>query len=412
LAEEFATAFGIGLGAGTAYSALGEYARLGILYAKWKSLGKAMSYRKIAEVLQALLSAEKSSITGLSAKGSVDTIVEFIDKTLDLAWMIDEGMASQLFMQMIQQSVAYAIHSSHAGAIGTIGNVYSGSMYIHSSEASQIGSNIDYFDRSLRGFLSAEVGLNKPSLAFELVRGGNTRLDEMYRTVMRSMDTFIDEWNDLALNYYRQYHTMCRERFADAVKLKENVTDRAYSLLEQIGNEHMARISEQLDTLEGAKAWWDAGLMSDDELKNIAIRVNLERGASEGNYDDYKSTIISAITSATTEWDAKITQALGDLTDNETKYNILIKSIFNEMFTSVTSFAEMIVGLVNQSIEDVNAYRNSAVEIEVKSQFTITPTEVYELEIYVDCMAVISEVPPPITENLCVIEVTYTIQVV
>jgi len=381
-----AAGLGMGVGLGVGFGVLSEYARLGILWAKWKGWGKNIAPNIIASCLQGIVDAEKDEVSGLSGKGAVDTIVSFMDKTLDLAWAIDESIATQMFVQMIQQSIAYAIHSSHAGSIGTIGNVYSGSMFLSGAQASSIGSNADYFDSYLRGFLSAEVGLNKPTLAFDLVRGANQRIGEIFGAMMRNMDAFLDEWNDLALSYYRQYHTMARERFASAITMKESATDRAYSLLEQVANEHMARISEQLDTLEGAKAWFDGGLMTEDELKDIAIRVDLERGASEDNYDEYNTDIVGAITNAVSTWDAKITQALGDLTDNETKYNLLIRSIFSEMFNKVSSFAEMIVGLVQKSIDDTNAYRNSKMEIATQSQFTITPYEIYEVEVYVDSM--------------------------
>jgi len=370
-----------GLGIGTGYSVLSEYLRLGILWKKWKSLPLQMKTAKIAEALQSILDAEKNTVSGLSTKGAVDAIHNFIDRTLDFAWMADESIANQMFIQMIQQSIAYAIHSSHAGAIGTIGNVYSGSTYLSSGEASTIGENVDYFDRNLRGFFSAEVGQNIPTLTFNLVRGANRRIGDIYGAVMRNMDSFLTEWNDLALSYYRHYHTMARERFADAIKMKETATDRAYGLLEQVANEHLARISEQLDTLEGAKAWWDAGLMSDDDLEQIAIRIDLERGASEGNYDEYKTDIADAINLAIVTWDAKITQALGDLTDNETKYNVLIRSIFDMMFTQVTDFAEMVTALCQTAVEDVCAYRNVGKGVAISSEYETVPYPMYWLRI-------------------------------
>jgi len=143
----------------------------------------------------------------------------------------------------------------------------------------------------------------------------------------------------------------------------------------------MARISEQLDTLEGAKAWWDAGLISDDELRDIAIRTNLEREASEGNYDEYKTDIIDAITSAIGTWDAKITQAIGDLHDNEAKYSLLIKDIFGVLFDDVTTFTESLVGFLDDTISDVCAYRNTGKAINVEQAIIgIYPT-LYMLEV-------------------------------
>ena len=369
-----------GMGLGVGYGILSEYARYGLLWAKWKAMKESGRW-KIGEVMQSLLSAEKDEVTGLSTKGQVDTIVEFIDKTLDFAGITSESIATQMFVQMIQQSIAYAIHSSHAGSIGTVGNVYSGSTYLSGAETQSISSFVEFSDRQLKAFLSAEVGQNIPTLSFGLMRGANRRLEEMYRAIIRDVDSLLTEWNDLALGYYRHYHSMTRTRLANSIEMKETVTERAYSLLEQVGNEHLARISEQLDTLEGAKAWFDAGLMSVDELKDIAIRLDLERGASEGNYDDYKTDITGAISTAIVDWDAKITQALGDMTDNETKYSVLIKSIFGTLFTNVSGFAQAVVDMVDTSIQDVCAYRNvnKAVDVglvtELGIQEPFLPTE-------------------------------------
>jgi len=374
--------FAGGLGIGIGYGILSEYARYGITWAKWKAM-KESGRNKIAEVLQALLTAEKDDVTGLSTKGQVDTIVDFIDKTLDFAGIVDESIATQMFVQMIQQSIAYAIHSSHAGSIGTVGNVYSGSMYLGSAEATSIGQYYDYVDRYSRGFLSAEVGQNLPTLAFSLLRGGDRRIEELYRSLLRDMDTLISEWNDLALMYYRHFHTMARSRFERSIEMKENLTERAYSLLEQVGNEHLARISEQLDTLEGARAWFDAGLMSSDELKDIAIRLNIERGASEGNYDDYKADIITAIGDGTKEWDAKITQALNDLKENETRYMYLIRSIFDVLFTDMTEFVDTLSDELQTTLEDVSAYRNVSKTTHISPSEEVTPYPQFELDIRV-----------------------------
>ena len=353
-----------GMGIGVGYGVLSEYARLGLLWAKWKGLGKPRAYSKIAEVMQSILSAEKDEVTGLSSKGAVDTIVEFIDKTLDLAWMVDESIATQMFVQMIQQSIAYAIHSSHAGSIGTIGNVYSGSTYLTPTNAPTIAEKNFNIDRSLRAFLSAEVGQNVPTLAFSLLRGGHMAIDDSYRRMLRQMDTFLDEWNDLALSYYRHFHSMARQRLANALEMKEDATNRAYGLLEQVANEHLARISEQLDTLEGAKAWFDATLLSEDELKDISIRINLERSASESNYDEYKATIIEAIDLTVANWGTYINIAVGDLTLNEYYYSLLIHSIFDVVFDNVTAFVDALLYDMEIAVEDVCAYRNMPKAIE------------------------------------------------
>jgi len=352
--------FAYGLGLGVGYSVLSEYARYGLLWAKWKAL-KETSRHKVAEVMQSLLNAEKDSVTGLSTKGQVDTIIEFIDKTIDFIGLVDEGIATQMFVQMIQQSIAYAINASHAGSIGTVANVYSGGASMHGTEAVNVGRNADYIDRYTRAFLSASCGLNIPTLTEALVRGANQRIEERFRSLMRSVDSLLDEWNDLALTYYRHYHSMARSRFEEALRMKETAVERAYSLLEQVANEHLARISEMLDTLEGAKQWYDAGLLTEDELNEIVLRVDLERQASENNYNELTSDILDAITSTTTEWDDKIQRALQDMSNNEDIYKTMITDAINKIFENVSLFVYQLTERISDTIEDVSAYRNISV---------------------------------------------------
>lgn len=381
---------GMGAGLGLGLGVLSDQARLTLLWAKWHGRGRQWKQDMISATLNNLLISEKDEASGLSSKGAVDAIVNFIDGAIDLAMQVDETLGMQLFVQMIQQSIAYAIHTSHAGSIGTMANIYSGSMYLSGTQAESVGHNVDFFDRNLNALISAEMGLNKPTLTFELVRGANARTEEIFRAMLSDMDKWLSEWNDLSMSYYRQYHTMARERFGDAVKMKETAVDRAYALLEQISNEHMARISEQLDTLDGAKQWFDSGLMSLDELNNIALTVDLERIASEVNYNELKTETLNAITSAIGTWDTKINTALSDMTNVETKYSILIKKIFDEQFAKVASFVEQLIGMVSNAVDDTNAYRNSVRALEITHSGTIIPQEMYELEVYVENMAQIS----------------------
>ena len=367
------TGLGYGVGFGTAYSSIVENLRTAVTWAKWKAIGYSMGYPVMADLMQKLISAEKDEVTGLSTKGMIDAIWGFIDKTLDFAMVLNENIANQLFIQMIQQSVAYALGSSHAGSIGTVANVYSGSAPLSTFQASSIGSNIDYTDRSLKALLSAEVGQNIPSLTFSLVQGANQRLEEMYRAILRDVDNLLNEWNDLALDYYRHYHSMARTRLENALEMKEQLVTRAYALLEQVGNEHLARISEQLDTLEGAYEWYKAGLLSDIELEDIALRVKLEVQASIQNYDEYKEEILNSIESALVTWDGKINDALSDMTVIESKYASLIRNILSVLFADVERFANAIADMVNKAIEDVCAYRNvgKAVDVSVVTELNI-----------------------------------------
>jgi len=347
-----------GMGVGVGYGVLSEYARLGLLWAKWKLIPTDWKRDAIASTLQNILNVEHDKVSGLSTKGAVDVISNFIDKTIDLAWMCDESIAIQMFIQMIQQSIAYAIHASHAGSIGTIANVYSGSQSLSVARAQAISEGMNEFDRKTRAFLDASVGANIPTLTSEVVKGVNARLEDYLRRIIADGESLIGDWNDLVMGYYRRYTTLAHQRYQNAITMKEDVVTRAYSLLETIGHEHLRRINELSDTLDGAYNWYSAGLISISELSEMALRIDLERQASELVYDEYKTSVLSGITDALVNWDSKITQAYGDLTDMETEWRALILNALAPVINDVTFFVDSVVTLANQAIEDVSAYRN------------------------------------------------------
>jgi len=358
--------FTAGIGLGASYGTIMSLVRLGFDWAKWKAFGRWLGYPRIAGVLQTLISAEKDEVHGLSGKGIVDAVYDFIDSTIDFAMWTSEALASQLFIQMIQQSVAYAITNSVAGSIGTITNVYSGGAGLPALHSSVVGQNIDLADSDVKSYLLASMGLNIPSVAFEVTRGGNQRIEEILTRIISQADSMIDSWNDWITNFYVHYHTMTRNRFQDSLEMYENLLTRAYSLLEQVANDHLSRINEQLDTLEGARSWFESGLISEDDFKDIAIRVNLEREASEKNFDEYVEEILESVENAKAEWDDYVSQALDDMRTCLSKYASFIRETLSELFSDVATFVSLICSEADKVVENVCAYRNVAKPVNIE----------------------------------------------
>ena len=350
-----------GMGLGVGYGIISDYARLGVMWAKWKAIN-AISPEFMKDIfsstMESIIASEGDAVTGMSSKGTIDVMWDFINKTIDMSLLINEGIATQMFIQMIQQSIAYAIHSSHAGAIGTIGNVYRGSASLSVAYGDNVGEDTEFVDDKLAGFIGASIGANLPTVGYQLIRGGNRRLSEHVTRLQRDMGSLIDEWNDLTLSYYRQHHTMARDEFGNAIGMKKDAVSRAYSILEQMGHEHSRRIAEQLDTLVGAKEWFDATLISEEELIMVATRVNLERIASEANYDDYKTAVLNAVTSTITDWDTYVATAMSDLTNNEALYNELINEALTHIIYDVAIVVDIILEKANLIFEHICAYRN------------------------------------------------------
>ena len=359
-----------GIGVGVGYGAIADYAKLGVLWAKWKAMNLiAPTFIKdvFASTLQSILSSEHDPVSGMSSKGTVDVMWQFINNTIEMSLLIDEGIATQMFIQMIQQSIAYAIHASHAGAIGTIGNVYSGSSSLSVAFGDNVGHDLDFVDDKTLGFIASSLGSNLPTIGYQLTKGANQRLEEYTTRLRRDTELIIDEWNDLTLAYYRQYHTMCRDRFGNAITMKEDAVKRAYSILETMGNAYLTRIAEQFDSLEGARNWFDAGLISETELEQVTLRLQLENEASDKNYDEYKESVLGAVDDAMGEWDDYIEQSLGDLTLNEEAYNGMLQKMLYPIFNDVAMLTEAIVSRVNQVLTNICAYRNVTPPLQIVS---------------------------------------------
>jgi transcription termination factor NusB len=159
---------------------------------------------------------------------------------------------------------------------------------------------------------------------------------------------------------------MARNRFQDALEMYESLLTRAYSLLEQVANDHLSRINEQLDTLEGARSWYESGFISVDDLKDIAIRVNLERQASENSFDEYVNEILESVETAKSDWDSKINQALDDLKTCISKYASFVSSVLGTLFNDVLAFVNAVCSEANTVVENVCAYRNVTKPVDVE----------------------------------------------
>lgn len=355
---ELLGALGMGMGIGTGMGLLTDYIREGITWAKWKALGRTMALPMMGDVMQQILNADKSPLTGLSTHGIMESMFNFIDKTMDLGWVVNEQMANAMFMHMIQQSIAYAIHQSHGGAVQTVCNVYSGSTSVQGMAAAQIADMSDLIDDDSKAFIGAAAGLNIPSLAFEYTKGANSRITEVYKKVVSQIESLTDKWNNTVMSYYDHYGVMCRTKMQEALEMKENILAKAYTFLETVSKEHLARISEQIDTVSGAISWFGAGFTSAGELDQICIRVDIEREASEAHFDQYVDEVLSGIEDALLDWDSKVDQALSDMGEYESRYAYMIKDIFGVLFNSVYSFAELVCSQVDLALENVCAYRN------------------------------------------------------
>ena len=345
------------VGVGTGINFLSNMLRDATVFAKWRLTKNVFAIPRARSALQRILDVPKDEVVGMDTSGIVDLIMEFLDASVAYMWYVDEAMANQLWLQMIQQSIAYAMYPTHAGSLGTIANTYSGGMYMSPMQIADIGRNVDSVDTGLASFLTAQTGQNLPSASFALYNGMQQRLEIDLREIARSIDVLLDEWNNAMLWYIRRYLDFTHDYLEEALQLKLKGADRAYSSLEDVAETVLTRVVELTDALEAVRQWYDDGLVSEDELKEFSIRVKAEALASDADYDEIKNQMISQVDTIDENWDNYINEALEQVKWAEAELCYIARLALQEVFNYASQLIDELAYIAREILEGLASYR-------------------------------------------------------
>jgi len=357
----------------TTLHTIGENLEALIRYGEWKLFEALTGRRFIAQILDLFEKAEQHEISGISAKGILDVFWYMVEWTVALSVIIEPELVDELLLEMIQEGFTNAIQTSVGGAFQTLLNVYRGGSPPPTDYARDIAQEIGNIDTKTLALLWAMTGFNYPTLVFDVLRGLHLQMDEVATDVYNQVLDLIREWNDYIFTWHRILLAETRSRFAKVCEFVEDAIERAYSVTERVINTHLARINEFLDSLEGLKQQYDAGLISEEEFKIEARVIYLEAKGSKEAYDSYVQAIQETINKAEEEVDTYVNQIVEKI---PLVYETIAETFSKKLSTASEGFnawLEQMLNVVTEALRGVRAYRNITEPVTLSKEFIYVP---------------------------------------
>ena len=260
----------------------------------------------IAYAFSSIEDADANRVIGISPVGIVDIINKMIDTAMVFSVITDRELSQELFGEMIQEGISNAVQTSLGGALQTIWNVRRGALPGMTDYASDVGQNYDAVDDKIGAFVAAGAGLNPPVTAFDLVKGANREIENRYRSAVGQAELVLNYINNeffsvisAGLANLHNLATRARTAKVQAAILWGDVARR-------IAEEHLARLNEIEDTLEGIKKYFDIDALEDQTALEHALLIEAELDATEEVFDRFINTLNSKLDETYSEIDSTL----------------------------------------------------------------------------------------------------------
>jgi len=352
---------------------IGESLSALIRLGEWKLFEALTGRHFIAQILDLFAKAEQDENAGLSAKGILDIFWYMVEWTVALSVIIEPELVDELLLEMIQEGFTNAIQTSVGGAFQTMLNVYRGASPPPTDYARDIAQEVESVDAKTLSLIWAMTGFNYPTLTFDILRGLHLQLDEKARDTYNQILDIIREWNDYTLTFHRLLLAEARARFSRTVEFVEDAIERAYSVTERIVNQHLARVNEFLDSLEGLRRQYDAGMIDEETLAIESRVIHLEALGSKEAYDSYISEIETFISKAREEVDSYVNQVLSELPLIYEEIAAQLTKPINAGVNAFNAWLEVMLDKVTEALAGVRAYRNIREPTRLSTEFIYVP---------------------------------------
>jgi len=364
---------------------LGGKIRRGADWATWHGYKTVVGTNVIDDYYQTFISAEPDPITGVTPAGLSNITVKGIDTITSLSIVIDPDLIEEMFTEMIQEMFSNALQYSVGGAVQTITGTYRGGYPYTPDEYREIAEQIDAFDDKLHAFYLASSGANIPRAMGDIVYGANRWLDDYVRDVHTVSLEYYREHNDNALTYHRLAVHLARLHLQHAVMAYEALIDRINRIRERICEHHLARINELRDSLEGLRAWYDAGLISEEEFKIESLKIKYEAEASKQVYDEFMQKLDEIAQQFVDVWNQLVEDACTKLNTAVSAFADALQPLAEQTSQHLVSRIDEIDELINAVMAGVRAYRSAENVVGGGGGYTPpTPTPKYSLTVEVE----------------------------
>lgn len=321
-----------------------------------------------ASAFSSIEDATPDQLMTISPEGIMDILTAFMETTLWVTTISDREIAGELFGEMVQEGVSNAIQTSLGGALQTLYNVKRGGFPAMQDYNIDLGKNVTQHDENYLGFVSASVGCNLLTTAYDLVRGANDEIEQRYNSLLRVVENISAQITTHSIGIVGTIHVAMQTIITRLILMPLEVAMVYHEVIRRISEEHMARLNELEDSLEAIKMYYDEGIIDNEILATEeALKVKAEIMASQTVFNQF-------INSVQNEYSNAITEIQNNVSNIINAVDPVIGKIFDELCTilnsiNVASDSEVkdeFLAKIDDIIKRVAAYRDlSTIDINI-----------------------------------------------
>jgi len=326
-------------------------------YILWKVFRSFVGLEFFSGIFQAFIKEDRHQVHGIDTDALIESMLDVVEATVILAIILGDELVEELTLEMIQEAFSQAVQTSVGGCLSTVLNTHVGGQPPYVDYVFNAGQYIDGYDELTLPLLTASTGANLPFLGADLVRGVNEKIMEDYRQVELALVREIDDYNMRVRELIDVPFHASRQHLIHVIFYARTLRSRLARVTERIAERHLARANELDDTVESLRAWYEAGLISEEAFKSYCVRMKVMAEASKQVMEEYVSTINSKIDELLGKWD--------ELEENALKLHFQLLSANAEILTKISDaiatqydeYRQSLIDKINKAIEDASAYR-------------------------------------------------------
>lgn len=321
-----------------------------------------------ATAFSSIEDATPDQLMTISPDGIMDILTKFMETTLWVTTISDREIAGELFGEMVQEGVSNAIQTSLGGALQTLYNVKRGGFPAMQDYNIDLGKNVTQHDENYLGFVSASVGCNLLTTAYDLVRGANDEIERRYNSLLRVVENISAQITTHSIGVIGTVHIAMQTILTRLMLMPLEVAMVYHEVVRRITEEHLARLNELEDSLEAVKKYWDEEIITNETAATTEVlKIKAEIQASQDVFNQF-------IASVQSEYSNAITTIQNNLSNVLNAVNPIIGKAFDELCTvlndiNVATDSEVkddFLDKIDNIIKRVAAYRDlSSIDINI-----------------------------------------------
>lgn len=314
----------------------------------------------ITNPIKAIEEGDSSETTGITPKGIKDILTEFVNAMVMLAPILSREIVDELIGEMLQEGLSNAIQTSVGGALQTILNTRRGGFPSFQDLIREYSNDLTIHDPNLLGLVFSAIGLNLPVTGTELAVSANRAIEDYIRDYLAQAHGLINHINTYTVGHITNAIVSLNVVLNRAITLPLELAMIMGDVARRVAEEHLARLNELEDSLEGVKKYWDSGIVRDQTLILTEMeKINAELDALMSLYYEYKSSYEGLLPELLSTLETECKSAIDSLKDAfALAYKKLVESVNvvnDDSF--VRTYKSRLLEVISSLQRKISAYR-------------------------------------------------------